>query len=98
MISKKLDLQPEECLTHLSFLLSSFVRNMWTEAEQLLSNDAYRELPSGQFCVAYGDKAFIVKCERNNFVCNCLDFQKFKVCSHVLIVADGKKLSGKCRL
>ena len=63
---------------------------MWTEAEQLLSNDAYRELPNGQFCVAYGDKAFIVKCERNNFVCNCLDFQKFKVCSHVLIVADGK--------
>ena len=63
---------------------------MWTEAEQLLSNDAYRELPNGQFCVAYGDKAFIVKCERNNFVRNCLDFQKFKVCSHVLIVADGK--------
>ena len=65
---------------------------MWTEAEQLLSKDAVRELPNGRFCVAYGDKAFIVKSERINFVCNYSNFQKFKVCSHVLIVADGKNV------
>ena len=89
-ITRKLSVQPEECAEYLKSMPSMYIKQMWSSAEILLSNDGIRELQSGNFCIAETQTAFIVRQEKQVFVCTCSNFQKIKLCAHVLVVADCK--------
>lgn len=89
-IVRKLSIQPQDCADYLTSLPTSKIAKIWNAAEKILSVDSIRELDNGNYCIAEEQNAYIVKQEKNSFVCNCADYMKLKICPHVLVVADQK--------
>jgi hypothetical protein len=88
LTNPKLQLQPDECHAILDQLPLTVVNNLWSKAESLLGNDHIRELKNGNFCIAESDTSVVVQNEDNKFKCQCQQFNKLGICSHVLVVAD----------
>lgn len=90
LTTKKLSVQPDDCVGSLGAMPAALIRKIWHEAETLLSHDSVRELQSGNFCIAEKNRAFIVRQDKKSFICTCSDFEKLKLCAHILLVADSK--------
>lgn len=90
VITRMLSIQPQDCTENLYSLPPTIVEQLWKNPEMMLSNDYVRELENGSFCIAEDDNAYIIKQNKNTFVCNCPDFPKLSLCPHALVIADEK--------
>ena len=89
-ITRKLSVQPDDCGENLRSMPPALIKKLWEKAEILMSNDSVRELQSGNVCIAEPEAAFIVRADKKALVCTCNDYQKIRLCAHILVVADCK--------
>jgi hypothetical protein len=87
-VTKKLSVQPEECIEYIQNIPRSLINEIWEKAERVFSHARISDIDENSTCIIYDKKVYVVRRNGCKFECTCDFFKKVTVCSHVLVIAD----------
>ena len=88
LVIRKPQVQPDDCKDMQMDLPLRLIRDMWYEAEVLLSHWNMTEMHNDKFCITDGTKSFLVSGKGHWCHCWWDQFHELDVCCHIFAVAD----------